>query len=183
MSNIKHTLIFVRHGHYNIQSGKLTTTGKMQARATAQTLMELSPTRLFSSTIPRAQETATHIGKKLALEVRVRKFFREGALPGTLNFEHVPKSRKEKSKQEFKKAMEFILRISRRREITIIVSHENIIRHLVSGLLKSSLHAWKHLSIGHASLTTIQINRKGHPVIMGVSEQKHLSSKLRTRTV
>lgn len=183
MSTIERILIFVRHGHYDINSGCLTKIGRTQATITARTLKELSPLELFSSSVPRARETAVLIGKELALEVKMKLFFQEGALPGTVDFENIPQSKRKKAKDDFKKALNFILKPPRRKEIAIIVSHENIIRHLVSEILKAAPNAWKHISIGHASLTTIRINKNGDPVIMGISELKQLPSKLRTRTI
>ena len=74
------TLVFLRHGQYDAESrGELTALGREQARVTASYLEAFRFDLVWSSTLPRARETAdivaTHLG---GMRVRHTALLREG---------------------------------------------------------------------------------------------------------
>lgn len=187
------TIVFVRHGQYDRNPEKLTALGRTQAKLVAKSLKSLKPLKLYCSTMPRAQETAQIIGAAVQLSPRSRAFFREGILPGTVDFfnlisnssskteKTVIKKKMKSAKQNADKAFKYLFdRSVRGAPCEIVVAHGNVIRYWVCKALKIDEKKWTSLDVIHSSITTIRIDDKGHCVLLGFSDCGHLPHKMKT---
>lgn len=187
------TIVFIRHGQYQRGPEKLTALGRRQARLVAQAVKPLKPLKLFCSTMPRAKETARVIGTQVKLKPTVKDFFREGLLPGTIGFYEMLTKKSSKSKKlEIKRKMKlakvnadaafkFLFRTPHAgQSCEVVVAHGNVIRHWVCKALKIDQKKWLSMDVSHTSLTTIRIDKKGHFVLLGFSDNGHLPHKMRT---
>ncbi len=187
------TLIFVRHGQYSSKPEKLTSLGRKQAQLTAKAIALLKPTKLYCSTMPRAIETATIFGQHVDLKFKKNDMFREGLLPGTIEFNKLKTKRmtaieKRKSLGKMKSArknadlaFKTLFKIPQKSQSTeIVVAHGNVIRHWVCRALDIPREKWLKMDISHASLTTVRISKKGDIVLLGLADTGHLPLKMRT---
>ncbi len=193
-SKIYRTVIFVRHGQTQYGPEKLTPVGCRQAELAAEGIRPLKPSKLYSSTMPRARETAGIIGAKIKLKFLSKRFFCEGFLPGTqgffekINKECSPtemlKIRKKAKTAELHrdKAFDFIFKIpTEGQSCEVVIAHGNVIRHWVCKSLKiDPAKNWKALDVMNASLTAIRIDDKGKLVLLRFSDVGHLPYKMRT---
>ncbi|MGZ3768500.1 MAG: histidine phosphatase family protein [Bdellovibrio sp.] len=187
------TIVFVRHGQYSSDPEKLTSLGRKQAQRTAKAVALLQPSKIHCSTMPRAIETASIIGKHLGLKFRAKDIFREGLLPGTLGFNKlITKGMSLKDKKEViakikiarknaDTAFKALFQSPKKGQSTeIVVAHGNVIRYWVCKALDISEDKWLKMDLRHTSLTTIRISKKGHIVLLGFADSGHLSLKMRT---
>ncbi|MBQ9783897.1 MAG: histidine phosphatase family protein [Clostridia bacterium] len=70
-------IYFVRHGHPNYETDRLTELGHKQAAAAAERLLDCGIERVFASSKGRAMQTAVHTAERLGLEVFPCDFMRE----------------------------------------------------------------------------------------------------------
>jgi len=167
------TIIFVRHGQAQYDPEKLTPLGRQQAELAARCIEPLKPSKLYSSTMPRARETAGIIGAKIELKPLSKRFFSEGFLPGTQGFfEELDKkcSRAERLKIREKaraaqllrdRAFEFIFKVPKvGQSCEVVVAHGNVIRHWVCKSLGIDPESnWKAFDVMNASLTAVRIDQ------------------------
>ena len=152
---ISKTIIFIRHGQYKKGPEKLTSLGRNQARLVAEAVRTLKPSKLYSSTMPRAKETAGFIERRTRLKSKSKAFFCEGLLPGTVEFHQylskkLSKSEKiklhrkmRKAKISSDKAFVYIFKLPKKGEsCEVVVAHGNVIRHWVCKALKISETKW-----------------------------------------
>ncbi|CAD5113330.1 DgyrCDS2507 [Dimorphilus gyrociliatus] len=167
--NVK-SFVFVRHGHYNRQSGRLTKMGREQAEGAGKYLkqMRMKFKAIYSSSSIRAQETAQIIHQYLPkIPFYDDDLLKEG-LPdkpsptqGNWNFssevyeKHIPRF-----ESAFKKYMHRA-DIGEDRNFYILVAHGNIIRYFLLKVLQLNTRAWMRLMLPHASITLIHINPDG----------------------
>jgi serine/threonine-protein phosphatase PGAM5 len=187
------TIIFVRHGQYSSEPEKLTKLGCKQAQLTAKALALLSPSKIHCSTAPRAMETASIISQHTDLKFKAHDMFREGFLPGTVDFNKLVTAKltaKEK-KSFFAKAkaaratadlaFETLFKAPQRGQTTeLVVAHGNVIRHWVCKALNIPPEHWTKMDVSHTSLTTIRISKSGNITLLGFADIGHLPLKLRT---
>lgn len=188
------TVIFVRHGQYLQGPERLTPLGRRQARLTANRIKAFRPSKLFSSTMPRAKETADIIASHIKLKTRKKAFFREGVLPGSASFSKragkefsTLKKRKllvkiKNSERRVLQAFEFLFRPPRAgQSCEVVVAHGNVIRHWVCQALKiRAATKWRSMDVLHASLTSIRIDNNGNIVLLGFSDCGHLPHEMRS---
>ncbi len=190
---ISKTIFFIRHGQYKKNPEKLTALGRKQARLVAEAVRHLKPSKLYSSTMPRAKETAKFIARKTRLKSKAKAFFCEGILPGTAEFhKHLSKKmsktekiqlhrKMQKAKYSSYKAFKYIFKLPKKGEsCEIVVAHGNVIRHWVCKALKISEVKWLNMDVIHASVTAIRINSKGKFVLLRFSDCGHIPQQMRT---
>ena len=170
--------------------------GLKQALLTSEEIKSLSPVNIFSSTSPRAKETARIIGEQLKLKPVAKKIFLEGFLPGQSQYEKTQKTlllssekiiRQNKikaAKKALDNARKFIFQTqNEERSCDVFVIHGNIIRHQVCKALRinGSKH-WKFMDVGHTTLTVLKIKPDGKIVLLRFSDCGHLPHRMRTYT-
>ena len=177
------TLLLVRHGHYEPNDGGLTETGFEQARCTAHCLgARLEGTRidaLWSSTLKRAQQTATIIGAQLRLKIRTSGVLREGMYSKVKGHE-VPASERLEDRVRAEAAWERFFRKSRSDRFEIVVCHGNLIRYLVCRALHVAVARWTRMNSNHCSTTRILVRDTGAIRVVTYNETAHLPPQLVT---
>ena len=78
-------LIFVRHGDPNYELDCLTELGKKEAFLVAERLSKLGITKIYSSPLGRAKETASYTASKLGMDIEILPFLEESPLKATTN--------------------------------------------------------------------------------------------------
>ncbi|WP_413287475.1 histidine phosphatase family protein [Bdellovibrio sp. HCB337] len=186
-------IIFIRHGQYSSTPEQLTRLGRQQAQWTAKAVALLKPSKIHCSSMPRAIETANIISEKTGLQFKPSDLFREGKLPGTVDFHKaITKGMTAKEKKEMmakiklaKKnadlAFKKLFKKPQRGQTTeIVVAHGNVIRHWVCKALGIPEENWLKMDVSHTSLTTITISKKGNFVLLGFADTGHLPVSART---
>lgn len=179
------TLLFVRHGQYTTEDGgRLTETGREQALHTARWLgKSLDPgsvDALWSSTLPRARETADILSSCLAGEkVRVTGVLREGMYSRIKGYE-VPPEEREADRKRADDAFARFFKTSRTDRLEVVVCHGNLIRYLVCRAMNVPPLRWTRLNSNHCSLTRILVRGTGAIRIVTYNETGHLPKGLVT---
>ncbi|CAH1801564.1 unnamed protein product [Owenia fusiformis] len=187
-------LFLIRHGQYNLEGitdfeRKLTALGKEQADFTGLrlSLMKQPWTKLISSTMTRAKETADIITKHLPEDVPrdYCDFLREGApIPpeppvGHWRPEHQDGSRIEAAfRKYFHRADADQLEDS----YEILVCHANVIRYFVCRGLQFPPEAWLRISLNNGSITHMYIRPNGRVGIRYMGESGHMPVEKVTST-
>lgn len=187
------TIVFIRHGQYRNDPQRLTSLGKAQSQLAASAVKPLKPIKLYSSTMPRAIETAKFIAAKVKLKLHAKSFFCEGLLPGTVEFletlsKDLSKAEKVKllkkmklAKYQADEAFKFIFKIPNNgQSCEVVVAHGNVIRHWVCKALKISEEKWLSMDVINASLTAVRIDSKGKFTLLRFSDCGHIPFKMRT---
>ncbi|MGE4131881.1 MAG: histidine phosphatase family protein [Bdellovibrionales bacterium] len=190
------TIILIRHGQYEKKPERLTALGRKQANLVAKAVKPNVPAQLFSSTMPRATETAAILSDHLKLKPQKKSFLCEALLPGPPSFtnqwlRNIPsKSEKANFKKSLKvnakradQAFHFLFRKPRfGQETMAVVAHGNVIRYWVCKALKVKSETWLKMDIVHASITALRINAKGELILLRFSDCGHLPLEMRTYT-
>lgn len=177
--NTLRTVYLVRHGQYKLNPEKLTALGRTQAQLMAKQLKKYKFTQLFTSTMPRAIETASYIAKKSGLKPIENINFREGAVPGSNKFD--PDNPSIEDAQAVREAFDFLFKNTTNPENCVVVAHGNVIRHWVCMLLEiDPAVKWKFLEPQHASITTIRVREDGKLTLLGFGDAGHLKLHLRS---
>jgi serine/threonine-protein phosphatase PGAM5 len=179
------TLLLVRHGQYAPEDGgRLTETGRRQARHTARWLAQnLEGTRidaLWSSTLPRARETATIIANDMkAVRVRATRLLCEGMYSKVKGY---PVPAKERTEDRARASVAFakFFKTSRTDRLEIVVCHGTLIRYLVCRSLHVSVLRWTRMNSNHCAMTRILIRDTGAVRVAAYNETAHLPSDLIT---
>ncbi|MDF2694991.1 MAG: putative phosphoglycerate mutase [Labilithrix sp.] len=185
-------MILVRHGQYGLEtSGKLTDLGREQARVTGDWLLGhldgQNIDALWSSTLPRARETANLIAQSLqrgqslgrSSKVRSVSVLREGMYSKVKGYE-VPASERQEDRERADAAYGRFFRTSRTDRLEIVVCHGNLIRYLVCRAIDVSVARWTRMNSNHCSLTRILIRDTGAVRVVSYNETAHLPAKLVT---
>ncbi|XP_025088862.1 serine/threonine-protein phosphatase PGAM5, mitochondrial-like isoform X2 [Pomacea canaliculata] len=181
-------LILVRHGQYvdsaTSDEGRiLTALGRQQAEITGQRLrdLDLDLTRIVSSTMTRAVETADIIHKFFpGLRLDRDDILREGS-----PIRPEPPSHSWRPDNYFFQdgaRIEFAFRKYFHRadpeqkgdSVEIIVCHANVIRYFVCRALQLPPEAWLRMSLAHGSLTHVMIRPSGRVVLRCLGNSGHL---------
>jgi serine/threonine-protein phosphatase PGAM5 len=179
------TLLLVRHGQYAPDSGgRLTDVGQEQARQTGAWLAtHLEGTRvdaLWSSTLPRARETAGLIAPRLGSpKVRAVGVLREGMYSKIKGYE-VPASEREEDRTRADAAYRRFFKTTRADRLEIVVCHGNLIRYLVCRALHVSVLRWTRMNSNHCATTRILVRDTGAVRVVTYNETAYLPPKLVT---
>lgn len=178
-------LLLVRHGQYDAEKGgSLTELGREQAAQTGQWLAQnLAGQRvnaMWSSTLPRARETADIIGKHLTrAAVKRSGILREGMYSKVKGYD-VPASEREEDRQRADLAYARFFQTTRTDRLEILVCHGNLIRYLVCRAMELPVVRWTRMNSNHCALTRVLIRDTGAVRVVSYNETGHLPSRLVT---
>ncbi|MBX3264825.1 MAG: histidine phosphatase family protein [Labilithrix sp.] len=179
------TLLLVRHGQYGVEDGgRLTELGREQAELTGRWIFaQLAGQRigaLWSSTLPRARETATIIARNLTRsKVRAVGVLREGIYSKVKGYE-VPPSERQEDRQRADAAYARLFRTSRTDRLEIVVCHGNLIRYLVCRAIDVPVARWTRMNSNHCSMTRILVRDSGAVRVVSYNETAHLPAAMVT---
>jgi serine/threonine-protein phosphatase PGAM5 len=179
------TILLVRHGQYAPDDGgKLTELGCEQALRTGEWIaehLEKTPVdALWSSTLPRARETAQIIAQSFTgSRVRAVGVLREGMYSKVKGYD-VPASEREEDRKRADEAWSRFFRTSRTDRFEILVCHGNLIRYLVCRAIHVSVVRWTRMNSNHCSMTRVLIRESGAVRVVSYNETAHLPAKLVT---
>ncbi|XP_076452741.1 serine/threonine-protein phosphatase PGAM5, mitochondrial-like [Babylonia areolata] len=182
-------LILIRHGQYvdtatTDMERILTDLGRKQAEITGQRLcdLDLDYTRMVSSTMARAVETADIIHKFLpGLTLDRDDVLREGApiKPEPQHYSWRPESYQffqdsARIESAFRKYFHRADPEQLGDSVEIIVCHANVIRYFVCRALQFPPEAWLRISLAHTSLTHMMIRPSGRVILKSLGNSGHL---------
>jgi serine/threonine-protein phosphatase PGAM5 len=190
------TLLLVRHGQYDVEDeGRLTEIGRQQATATGRFITTLLATdseaklgsvdALWSSTLPRARETASILTKtfatklNIALKVRPTGVLREGMYSKLKGFDVTERERDE-DRARGDVAYGRFFRTSRADRLEILVCHGNLIRYLICKAMHVPVGRWTRMNSSHCGLTRVLVRATGAVRVVSYNETAHLPPKLVT---
>ena len=183
------TLILVRHGQYDVdRGGTLTDVGRKQARTTGEWLArQLHGQRvdaLWSSTLPRAKETANIVADGLtggasAGKVRAVGILREGMYTKVKGYETTAHERLE-DRARADAAYARFFRTTRADRLEIVVCHGNLIRYLVCRAIDVPVGRWTRLNSHHCAVTRVLVRDTGAVRVVSYNETAHLPAQLVT---
>jgi serine/threonine-protein phosphatase PGAM5 len=190
----KKHLYLVRHAQYDLSKrdqGDLTSRGQEQALTVALALRGLRFTRLISSPILRAMQTADIIAElfpSITREVDERLSECIPEVPdGYRDYftQHYPDLTDEQM-YDCAGALQAVCRdhfqppANDRDEYVMIVCHGNVIRYLVSQVLESDSKFWMRMLINNCGLSRITIDHDGHTFVVSHNDIGHLPQHLLT---
>lgn len=181
-------LIFVRHGQYDeVITGALTPLGRKQAAHTATALRKLEVSAIWSSTLLRAQETATIVAKKQPRARLKRSKLLCEVVPTTLpkrlarrfliDVRNVTRDR-----ERADRAYDALFRPARTERTEIVVCHGNLIRYLVCRALGIAPKLWMRLDSTHCGLTEFRVLPRGVVRVVRYNDVGHIPAALRTES-
>jgi serine/threonine-protein phosphatase PGAM5 len=176
-------LILVRHGQYDLETGRLTALGRRQAAALARALRGYELSAIHCSTMPRARETAAILKRALRskLKLRFSPQLREKLptpVPGLTKRAQLPELRKNLLRMQRIHAR--LARPARGTRTELVVAHGNLIRMFVCLALKLKPTVWLKMSISHCSVSMLVIKDDAKEILGSFNETGHLPLKLRT---
>jgi probable phosphoglycerate mutase len=183
-------LIFIRHGQsesnvnkilsHDINGYPLTIEGKLQAKKTADELKKLRVTKIFTSPVLRAYQTATIIGNELGIIPIIDDRLRERGLGELNNKKFDPndhwKLKLTKGQIEIKgleswesmkkRLSEFVYSHTDNNCAIVAVSHYDPIRALIGHILELDDLSAYGISLPNASITTIEFEKDKNKFII-----------------
>lgn len=177
------TLLFVRHGQYSVEDGgHLTALGREQAAVTGRWIKaHLAGVRvdaLWSSTLPRARETAAILAESLERSrVRAVSVLREGMYSKVKGYE-VPPSERQEDRERADAAYAQFFRTSRADRLEIVVCHGNLIRYLVCRAIDVPVARWTRMNSNHCSMTRVLVRESGAVRVASYNEIAHLPADM-----
>jgi serine/threonine-protein phosphatase PGAM5 len=178
-------LLLVRHGQYDAdRGGSLTALGREQATVTGKWISEhLAGQRVhavWSSTLPRARETADIVGKNVTRSaVKRAAVLREGMYSKIKGYD-VPASEREEDRNRADLAYDRFFKTTRVDRFEIVVCHGNLIRYLVCRAMEIPVLRWTRMNSNHCALTRVLIRDTGAVRVVSYNETAHLPSRLVT---
>jgi len=192
--NVNRIIILIRHGQYfdneeNEDEKKLTSLGKEQCRLVGKQLKEygFKYSRLISSTMIRARESAELISKELDdMPIIYDSLLEEGKpshrIPGSKK-----KFKKEEHGEEAKRIYDAWKKYCRRAEvkseepeIDIIVCHCNVIRSFVCRTLQIPVESWLRFRGDNANIAILKVYKNGNTQLLKYGETGHIPPKKTT---
>ncbi len=174
------TILLLRHGDYEASGiGVLTPVGRDQASATAKFLADLDFDAIWSSTLPRARETAALVVSERTEKVRLTRLLREGMYTKVKGYP-VPASERREDRVRAEAAYSKFFRTSRTNRTELFVCHGNLIRYFVCRALNVPISKWLRMTTNHCSLTRILIRDSGAVRVVSYNETGHLPQSLVT---
>jgi broad specificity phosphatase PhoE len=175
------TVVLLRHGQYETESnGQLTALGRKQAVEAARLLARTRVDAVWSSTLPRAKETADIVADELGIgPVRPTRILREGMYTRIDGYA-VPASERAEDRDRAAAAYDKFFRPSRIDKTELLVCHGNLIRYFVCRALDAPIARWVKMNTNHASLTRIVVRDTGAVRVVSYNETSYLPPKLVT---
>jgi len=190
------TLYLIRHGQYDHEDKRGPDIGKAliplgiaQARLIANRLKSLPVTMnsLISSTMTRARQTAMIINKEFPdLELQQSRIIRE-CTPPTWREDIMDREDPENLEEcidqlETTFSEYFVPSPDNQDRNDIIICHGNVIRYLVTKVLKVDTMSWLQMTTGNCGLTVVQIKPDGSMKLVSFNDMGHIPPNLRTVT-
>ncbi len=171
----------LRHGQYETESiGALTPLGRRQATAAARFLEHERFATVWTSTLPRAKETADIVAQELGIgPVRPTRILREGMYTKVDGYA-VPASERAEDRERAAAAYVKFFRPSRIDRTELLVCHGNLIRYFVCRALEAPIARWIRMNTNHCALTRIVVRDTGAVRVVSYNETSHLPTKLVT---
>ena len=190
------TIYLIRHGQYDESDERDEFTGKglvplgiAQTRLLAARLkaMPVRFTSLTSSTMARARQTAIIINQEFPeLELKQSELICECTPPSWRKdiMIGVDTTEKEQCVKNIEQVFSefFIPSPDANDRNDIIVCHGNVIRYLVTKVLKVDTMSWLQMSITNCSLTIVRIMPDGTMKLDAFSDYGHIPENMRTYT-
>lgn len=176
-------LVFVRHGQYDLLTGRLTAVGRRQAASTVNALREYRFDAIHCSTMLRAQETANILkqGLRSRLKLRRSRLLSEALptpVPGLTERAQLPELRKNLLRMQ--RAHARLARPARGERSELIVAHGNLIRLFVCLALGAKPVTWLKMRILNCSISVLIVREAGDEILSSFNEAQHLPKGLRT---
>jgi serine/threonine-protein phosphatase PGAM5 len=177
------TLILVRHGQYDPETGELSALGRRQAATVVRALRGFTLDAIHCSTMRRARETATILKRALGsrLAIRYSPMLREKIptpVPGLTQRADIPELRKNLLRMQ--RAHARLLRPARGLRTELVVCHGNLIRMFVCLSLKLKPVTWLKMSIANCSVTILIVKDDASEILGSFNEVGHLPLRMRT---
>jgi serine/threonine-protein phosphatase PGAM5 len=183
------TIYLVRHGAYlpsreaSAAGPGLSPLGIAQARLTASRLRSLpvSIATVTSSTMNRARETAAVIHEQLTTaKPSATPAISECTPPAAVELQESAE-RLAACKARLDAAFREFFRPARDADQhDVLVAHGNVIRYFTMKALGTDTRAWPNMSVGHASITIIEVHPNGAMRIIAVGDIGHLPGNLQS---
>lgn len=175
------TLLFLRHGQYEAENGGvLTELGREQARLAGRYLENVTVDRIWSSTLPRAKETAEIVSRHLGgMRVWSTGLLREGIYTRVEGY-IVPASERRQDCARADAAYAKIVRKSRTDRTELVVCHGNLIRYFMCRALQTPIAKWTRMTTSHCALSRVMVRQTGAVRLVSYNETSHLPAKFVT---
>jgi serine/threonine-protein phosphatase PGAM5 len=183
------TIYLVRHGAYlpdpkaNPESGPgLSTLGVAQARLVATRLraMPIAVTTVTSSTLARAQQTAAIVHEQIGdARASASALLSECTPPALAIARSSDDSAMKACQQRLDSAFATFFSPATAKH-DVLVCHGNVIRYLVTKAMGADTRIWPSLSVGHASITSIEVHGPGVYRIVSVGDIGHIPANLQS---
>ncbi|HYP78139.1 MAG TPA: histidine phosphatase family protein [Polyangiaceae bacterium] len=176
-------LILVRHGQYDMLTGRLTALGRRQAAATVRALQHYELDAIRCSTMSRAEETANILkhGLRSRLKLERSRLLCEALptpVPGLTERAQVPELRRNFLRMQ--RAHRRLARPARGARCELIVAHGNLIRSFVCLALDVRPVTWLKMRIHNCSISVVIIKDDAEEILSSFNETLHLPKALRT---
>ncbi|HET7545729.1 MAG TPA: histidine phosphatase family protein [Polyangiaceae bacterium] len=176
-------LILVRHGQYDLLTGRLTALGRRQAAATVRALREYEFDAIRCSTMVRAEETANILksGLRSRLKLERSRLLCEALptpVPGLTEPGQLPELRQNLLRMQ--RAHARLARPARKDRCELIVAHGNLIRSFVCLALEVKPVTWLKMRIHHCSISILIVKNDAEEILSSFNEVLHLPKALRT---
>lgn len=190
---IKHTYYFIRHGQEEnnlssfLSDGPLTKLGIKQSKLTADFLEKFRASKLYSSPLLRAEQTANIIlnKQKHLLSLEKTPLLKEGIPnipPGYENeFPLIPIQQFQVIKKRFDLAFDLLFNKDIVDEkIEFIVCHNNIIRYIIAKLFSNNEYNWIKMELNNCSISTVVVLQNNKILVENINSTCHLPSSFVT---
>jgi serine/threonine-protein phosphatase PGAM5 len=158
----------------------LTPLGREQARLAGRYLEDFHFDLVWSSTLPRARETADIVARQLGgMRVKHTGLLREGLYTKVEGYE-VPASERKEDRARADSAYARIVRISRNDRTELVVCHGNLIRYFMCRALHTPTTKWLRMTTSHCGLSRVLVRDTGAVRVVSYNETSHLPMKLVT---
>ena len=188
------TLYLIRHGQYDHDDDRSSDIGKAlvplgiaQSKLVANRLKSLpvKMSSLISSTMTRARQTAMIINQDFPeLELQQTRLIRECTPPtwreDIMEGEDPEELKKCTDNLDAAFSKYFIPSPDEEDRYDIIVCHGNVIRYLVTKILKVETMSWLQMTTGNCGLTVVRIKPDGSMKLISFNDMGHIPPNLRT---
>ncbi|MFI5412593.1 MAG: histidine phosphatase family protein [Candidatus Micrarchaeales archaeon] len=182
-------LIFVRHGKAKsnelgilteeIEGFPLTDDGRKRIELTATELKKLKVSRIISSPVQRARETAKIIGDKLGLTPTIDDRLTErghGNLVNKSNMDgrwiyelDLEKENVENYASIEKRMVDFVDSVKDTSGITVVVTHEDCIKEFIGKALNLDVYLVQGLKIENGTMSAVKVVSKGECKVITIN--------------
>ena len=190
-------ILLVRHGHYLRTAGQgdatwgLSPLGRRQAvRVGRRLLRMLNPNHgrfdgLYASPWPRASQTAEVAAREMDLHtVKIKPYLHE-AVPIVhpeltpvnlfpIGLQPTTPEEREAAAAQIETVRARFFRTPRRPSQVVLFTHGNLIRYLVTSVLRMPYEAWAYMDVAHCGLSEIRIYGTGFEALICFNETGHL---------